>query len=353
MFHFRVAAFYIPLLVIALVWELWKARGEKRVVPVLLGILVVGAAALVVVTPALWEALRIYVSERLAFIDVEVAAGAEETARTVQLYYEFDWRSVPILAARPWLLILGACSAGIALLRRNRLAIACLVWIVSLYLIGSAYRLGVPLLSVTNMGAILIMLYLPIGMIVGSAAEEALRLLGPRGRERAVRSVVALVLIAGFVGSHSRVTDIEPFRYFVTPEDVLAMDWIRANTPADALFAVNTFFWLPRAPHGTDAGCWIPYFTGRQTTVGVMLFHLAAEQYASRIIEVSRAVERLEADDVSLTDLLALGVDYVYVGQRGDFSGSGLNAAKLSQAEGVDLVYQNGGASILQIRPAD
>jgi hypothetical protein len=139
---------------------------------------------------------------------------------------------------------------------------------------GNAYLLRVPLLSLTNLGAILIMLYLPIGLVLGGAVEEALAADQLRWRQ-AADAVVAFALLAGFVTSHARVADIEPYRFFVTDEDVAAMDWIRENTPEDAVFAVNTYFWLPRAPHGTDAGYWIPYFTGRKTTAGVMLLSLA------------------------------------------------------------------------------
>lgn len=347
--HFRVAAFYIPLLTISIMWELWKARQDKRVASVILGTIAIGIASLIVVTPALWEAVGIYITTNLN----RVSTATGEISETMQRYYEFPWHTVPLLAARPWLIVLASIGAIVGLLKRNKLVTTCLVWMVTLYLVGKAYLLGLPLLSVTNMGAILIMLYLPIGLVIGSATEKALTLRGPRWRERATRLVVALVLVAGFVASHIRVTEIELYRYFVTSEDIAAMDWIRENTPADARFAVNTHFWLPRAPHGTDAGYWIPYFTGRRTTAGVMLLSLGAKEYVSSIVEMSRAVERLEIDNTSLAELRALGVDYVYIGQKGDFSGPGLNATQLAQAENVSVLHQNGGVSILQIEPPD
>ncbi|RLC85269.1 MAG: hypothetical protein DRI79_11600 [Chloroflexi bacterium] len=347
--HFRVAAFYIPLLIFGVAWELWKAREEHRIGHTLLGAVVIGTVALIVVTPVLWEALHIYVTSRLN----PPAVAASEISQAARLYYEFPWRTVPYLVARPWLMILASLSAVFGLLRRNKLVIACLMWTSLLYLLGKAYTLGLSLVSVTNMGAVLIMLYLPIGLTVGSVVEESLALLGPYRREGGVRLITALVLIAGFVASHIRVTEIEPYRYFVTPEDIAAMDWIRENTPADALFAVNTYFWLPRAPHGTDAGYWIPYFTGRQTTAGVMLLSLGTLDYRNSIVRMSRAVEQLEVDNSSLAELQALGVDYLYIGRKGDFSGPGLDAARLNQAEDVTLLYQKDGVSIFQINPPD
>ncbi len=352
--HFRVAIFYVPLLMISVMWELRKARKENQGGLVILGTIAVGVAVLIVVTPAMWDALRIYVDTRLNLAQPNQAtAAASQVSQGTQLYYEFPWHTVPLLAARPWLITLASFSAVVGLLKRDKLVVACLVWIVTLYIAGNAYLLGLPLLSVTNMGAVLIMLYLPIGLVVGSATEEALTLCGLCWRERVVRLVVAFVLVAGFVASHIRVTEIEPYRYFVTPEDVAAMDWIRENTPPDALFAVNTYFWLPRAPHGTDAGYWIPYFTGRRTTAGVMLLNSGTENYVDSIVKMSRAEEQLEADNTGLEGLRSLGVDYLYVGRKGDFSGPGLDATRLSQAESIKPLYQNAGVSILQIKPPD
>ena len=347
--HFRVAAFYVPLLVMSVVWELWKARQRKQMAPVIWGTVAIGTAALLIVTPALWEAMRIYVSTSLSPTSSNRSITASEISETIRRYYEFPWSSMPHLAARTWLMGLSGFSIAVGLLKRSKLVIASLLWTLVLYLLGNAYSLGLLLLSFTNLGAILIMLYLPIGLVVGSAAEEALTLCGPRWRKRTAWLVIALVLVASLVASRVRVTEIELHRYFVTSEDIAAMDWIKENTSPDALFAVNTYFWLPGAPHGTDAGYWIPYFTGRQMTAGVMLLSLGGNDYSARIIEMSRSVEQLEVDNVSLAELQAMGVDYVYIGRRGDFSGPGLSAAQLSRSENVRTLYQKDGVYILQI----
>jgi hypothetical protein len=343
--HFRTAAFYIPLLAICVTWELWKARAENRTGSTLLGTAVCGVMSLIVVTPALWTFLHAYIARISHFFELsQTVISASEVSQTLQRYYEFPLHVVPALTARLWLIILAGMSAVFGLLRRNSLVLMSLIWISMLYLVGNSQL-------ITNMTGVLIMLYLPIALIVGSAMEEVVNLSGPYWREQIGRSVIALSLASGFVGSHLRTTDLDPSRYFVTPEDVVAMDWIRENTPPDALFAVNTYFWLPYAPHGTDAGYWIPYFTGRQTTAGVMLLDLGSDEYFLGTVEISRKVEELELDNSSLAELQALGVDYVYVGSNGDFSGPGLDAARLSQAENVTLVFQYAQVSILQISP--
>jgi hypothetical protein len=347
--HFRVAWFYIPLLAINVIWELWKAQRERQLGRVILGVTVIGACALILVLPTLWAALQIHITRTSA----PTVLSPSENAQTTESYFVFSLSSVPYLVAPVWLIVLAVLCAILGLWRRNKLVIASLVWIILLWLIGNTYLLGVPLLNLTNLGAILIMLYLPIGLVIGSAVEELSGLFEPHQRLWMTNAIFGLVLAASFVASHVRVTEIEPYRYFVTPADVAAMNWIKANTPRDALFAVNTTFWLPRAPHGTDGGYWIPYFTGRQTTASVMLLSEASPDYQSSIVEMSRAEERLETDYSALGDLHKLGVDYVYIGQRGDFSGQGLDAARLKQMTDVVPVYEHDGVSILQIGSAD
>ena len=168
-------------------------------------------------------------------------------------------------------------------------------------------------------------------------------------RERTVKRVIVAALILSFVTSHARTGDIEPYRYFVTEADIAAMDWIIRNTAEDAVFAVNTHFWLPQAPHGTDGGYWIPYFAERQMTAGVMLLHLGPREYKSRIVSLSRSVEQLGGGNSALESLHVDGVDYVYVGKNRDFSGPGLQSDQLRQSPYATEVYQEAGVSIFEL----
>jgi hypothetical protein len=199
------------------------------------------------------------------------------------------------------------------------------------------------------MGAILIMLYLPIGLIIGAAAHELRMVLGPQRLTRVKRLATVSVLTISFVFSYVRASDVEPYRYFVTDADVTAMAWINTHTPPGALFAINTHLWLPRTPIGTDGGYWIPYFTGRTTTAGNMLFDQSGADYRSRVSDMSETVVRLAADNTALDDLRKMGVDYIYVGAKGNFSGKALSSAQLSQAAGISEIYQRDGVSIWAI----
>jgi hypothetical protein len=254
------------------------------------------------------------------------------------------------LGARSWLLALTCLAVVWGLIRRNKIVFASIGWIIVLVLIGSAYHLGVPFLNITNMGAVLIMLYLPIGLILGAAAEEGIEFLDRYSlKENTIKIAIPAILILGYVFSHIRGADIEPYRYFVTAEDVAAMQWINENTPPDSLFAVNTFFWLPQAPHGTDAGYWIPYFTGRDTTTSAMIFSQASMDYREELVEMSHLEEQLEVDNSSIDELAELGVDYVYIGKMGDFSGPGLDEERLIKSDKMNLVFNQSGIFILRI----
>ena len=253
---------------------------------------------------------------------------------------------MPYLAAPPWLLGLSGLGALFGLLRRNKITALAVMWTLVLILYGFAYRLGVPLLRFTNMGAVLIMLYLPISLIIGAAAQELWVALRLQRDPRLAWSAAAGLLAISFAFSHVSASDIETYRHFVTDADVRAMAWINANTPPNARFAINTYLWLPRTPIGTDAGYWIPYFTGRTTTASNMLFDQGNADYRESIGDMSEAAVRLSTDNAALDDLRELGVGYIYVGKNGNFAGDALDPAQLARAAGVTEIYQQDGVSI-------
>jgi len=343
--HFRVAVFYLSLLGLTLLWEWWQLRADSGLRRTLLGSAVLGGLALVLVLPAAWPAVGGFLVQQASLSNA--SASTLEVVR--QGYFEFPWESIPILAAREWLLAVAVLCAILGVLRRNGLLVLTLVWSASLYLMANTYNLGMGLPNLTNLGAVLIMFYLPIGLILGTALEELLQLVSGQRRQSAAAAVAGLVLLAGFAASHVRVLDVEPFRYFVTVEDVEAMHWITANTEEDALFAVNTYFWFPHHPHGTDAGYWIPYFTGRDMTAAVMLLSLATPEYQTSIVELSEAAEGLTVDGSSLEELRSLGVDYIYIGARGDFSGPSLDVTQLREYADLELVYQTPHVAVLEL----
>lgn len=347
--HFRVGIFYLLLLGSGEIVDLWLAYRKRTTRHLLTQLLIVGIIALLLATPVL-QAGRLMV-EKATHAAPQTTVTSEDQAQITQNYFEFPWRTVPYLVAHPWLLYLTGLSLLLGLAALDSLAWLMLLWTAELIALGNLYRLGIPALQfITNLGAILIMLYLPLGIVIGAATERVTALTRRhRPRWNLAPPLAALALVSGFVGSHLRVMELEPYRYFVTPADIPAMQWIKDHTPPDARFAINTYFWLPQAPHGTDAGYWIPYFTGRSTTAGVMINHLGSREYVHRITRLSHAVEQLATQNTA-APLQELGVDYVYLGKMGNFAAPPLDAAQLQQNPALTLVYNADGVSIWQIK---
>lgn len=351
--HFRVAAFYLPLLALSLGILLWQQRYDRAGLGHTLRWMAgIGAAALLLVLPVLLPALSVHIAANRN-LATQTVVTQEQVAEVMANYYEFPWSSIPILAARTWLLALSAVALAIGLLARNRLTWLAAGWLALLVALGNTYRLGVPVLNVTNLGAVLIMLYLPLGLILGVGAQEIATRLPPTLRRQGRLALVALVVASGVLGAVQRVREVAPNHHFVAEADLQAMEWINANLPPDAVFAVNTYFWLATTPGGTDAGYWLPYFTRRDMTAAVMLTSLGDYAYQSELLETAALVKQLVGDPAQIADaveaLLARGVHYVYIGVNGNSTGPGLEADHLLQSGRAVLLYEDGPVAILEL----
>jgi hypothetical protein len=300
--------------------------------------------------PTLWAAAATYFAPQVA------RAAPFDPAEGQQLrqnYYIFPLSSIPYLVAPIWLLFITGLATLVGLFTRNTLIYIQLIWAVLLVLVGNLYLLNVPALNFTNLGAVLIMLYIPMSIIIGAGFVEVLRRL-PRKYLRPVRVIlIASILAAALPATFLRATTVESYRHFVSEQDMVAMQWIDKNVPADATFAINTYKWLPRFFHGTDAGYWIPYFTQREIVTTAMLSTGLSREYRDHIQARSEAAEALETDLSALSTLHNLGVEYIYIGANGDFSGPGLRVDYLTQSDAVQLLYGQGGTAILKILPTD
>ncbi|MBW7885685.1 MAG: hypothetical protein H3C34_24260 [Caldilineaceae bacterium] len=348
--HFRVFAFYVALLAPSLVMVIgrdWSAARWRRLVT---GSLYIGGVALVFVSSALWDALAQYRAS-ITLAAPRQLVSTEEQRVGAQRYYEFPLEAYYGLGIHRHMAWASLVAAALGLLRRNGLVVLATVWTALLLGLGYAYLLPVRWLAITNLGAVIIMLYLPASLAIGVAVEELYRLVCRRFAWAARPSLWAAAMVAaGLVVAPYRARDLETYRYFVTESDVRAMDWIRANTAPDALFAVNTYFWLPTMAHGMDAGYWIPYFTGRRMTAGVMLVDQADVAYQARILELSRLVEQAKSDPLAVAGLQEQGVDYIYLGPIGNIYTGPLDAQVLRSSPLVETVYDEDGVVILRIK---
>jgi hypothetical protein len=345
--HLRVAFFLALLLALTFAAELWRARHVPR-----------GARSLLLVAGALVAASLAIAGPRLLHTVAEYAAGEWAALRYAGLdasgtaaglgdpeYFAFSRASVAYLFADDRTLAAILALAAIALARCNLVAWLMGFWAAGLLTVASVPWLRLPPLNLTNLGAVLIMLYLPASLLVAAGIGE---LLAWSRAGAGVRTAVLLAfLVLGGIAARDRVSQLEPERFFVTAADLRALQWLDDYAPGDAMIAVRTRFWLPNAPHGIDAGYWIPYLIKRRTTVGPMISNLAP-QYANWAIEMSRRVQKVSDDDSQLVWLWGRGVRFVYLGALADPA----EAVRLAASPHVALRYADGGVFIFEVDPS-
>jgi hypothetical protein len=342
--HLRVAVFLAVLLGLSFVAEIWRVRRQARLrrrMLVLSGVVLAGALGLA--GPRLVETIWRYAQSHWALYLFHGGLRAPSAGRLHgdPEYFAFTVESVAYLFADRWALLALALLAVVALVRRNRLAAILVAWAAVLLVLGCAHVLNVPLLNVTNLGAVLIMLYLPASLVAAAGLGELLA--WRRAGAGVTTAVLVGVLALGALGARDRIRQLEPSRFFVTEADLRAIDWLGRQHMALAVGGVRATFWLPRAPHGVDAGYWIPYLIGRRTTVGPMIANLAPH-YTNWMVEMSRRVGEAPDDD-ALVWLWQRGVRYIYLGALGDPA----EAERFADSKYLALRYAEDGVFIFEV----
>jgi len=346
--HFRAAAFLLPLLAVICIYEFAIAvKSKQHGMRTFLSIVTIAVVSLVLILPALIPAMGFYVDRR------STTTQATETNDTSSLsdnqyYANYDPQTLYEIGAKEWMVGLTLLGVLFGLFRKHRtLIIIMVIWILLLVGVGLLYLLDIPLLAFTNLTGMMIMLYLPIGVILGTFSEDLAQLLSLQKHEKLATSLHWIGLFLVVVAAIFQINDVESFRQFMTDSDEKAMNWIENNTPADAVFAVHTYYWLPDSPHGSDAGYFIPYYADRKTTTSTMISSLGPGY--ETVMDESEAVMSLYSSSPDIAALCALGVDYLYDGQKNPFDGSQFNIPAIEQSEGTQAIYQDGGVSIYKI----
>lgn len=340
--HYRVAAYYIPLLLLTVLGLLVQAVRQKRVRRWLSAAGIIGGLAVLFILPALAQALPAYLAR---------SSGSYVPSAVNLEYFTAPLEGIFVIGAQKWLVIAAAVGALLGLLARKKLALLTLVWVLLLFALGNAYRLGLRVLNVTNLSAIFIMLYLPISLLIGAGVQALAEHFAAFWQKCEGSLLRVILILALFWGGFLRMNAVEGYRYFMTAADERAMQWIAANTLADARFAINTVTWAGGSPHGTDGGYWIPYFTLRGTSAGTMLYNLAGREHTSQVHAASQAAQQLEGPAPNPQAACGLGLRYAYLGAKGNFDHPGLNRDALLALPGAQLLYDQEGVAIIQVCP--
>ena len=354
MLHFRVAGYLLPLIFLVCGVSLLGRKGKNERLRALCGIVAIGLLAFVLLAPAMVPALSIYLRPPESGIAPTGAAdGTAETQdqdiATLDYFDKFTFKTLYGIGVQKWIFILAVAGFVISLLvKRMRWGVVLVgLWVVLLIGEGFLYKLNIATLAFSNMTAIMLAAYLPAGLFIGCLAESLDHFSSKLISYSPAVPLLWLAIILGYVGAFARVSGLEPSRQFMSGADETAMNWIIKNTPSDALFAVNTYDWMGTHPHGSDAGFWIPYFTQRQTTAGVMISDLGPD--FDEMVTVSKEVTALYSSPGELAALCPQGVDYLYSGKTNPYGGKDFDMAKLDELPGTTLVFDQDGVQILQV----
>lgn len=263
----------------------------------------------------------------------------------------------------PWLLLAGLALL-LALVRRRALPLLVGLWWGLVVLLANPQWLGLPGTGIVNNFAWVIATYIPVALLLGWLAAQAWTVLPPERPTRVVRSALAAaVAVVSLFGADARANTVDPAYGFIEPADEAAFAWIRANTPADALFLVNGFLAVGESQvAGSDAGWWLPVTTSRRVTVPPNVYLSERAQppdYAERIITLGHQVYTGSdlTDEATLAALRAAGVTYLYLGARNGLVGvpagqHGFQAAPLEASPAWELLYAADGAWVFALHPA-
>jgi hypothetical protein len=235
-----------------------------------------------------------------------------------------------------WAWILLPLAIGWGLWKREKgIGLVSLWWFLIL-LAANPQWLNLPGSGVITSFAVMISLYIPASLILGTAASwlvEAVEIkiiihpFSKRRFDRLYRLLIPGILFFAIVGLSIigtiwRFNDlqIQNFALVVRP-DIQASKWIKLNTSPDAKFLVNSFFaYGGSAIVGSDGGWWLPLLANRQTSLPPLTY--ASEKgprpdYRQWTNDLTELIENKGIDDPEvLTELSNRGIDYVYIGER-------------------------------------
>jgi len=236
-------------------------------------------------------------------------------------YYAWGMQYLIEYGARLELWILAGLGILLGAIRRDRNVLLLSLGSGLLFALALTHVVGVPPLFSALI--VLIWLYLPLGLLGAYLIDACIawilrRWPGVRLTSQ-WRSLIILLLLASIIyPGVIYIRDITlPENGFVRAEDLTAIDWIRENTPEEALFYIATHFWTPVVAHGLDAGYWLPFLADRQTILPPQNYGSDGTQPYEDFIN-QRARELSQADTMESLHkvMLEYRVTHIYVGER-------------------------------------
>lgn len=323
--------------------RLWLKGGAR--------LTMIAGIALLLLVPL---ALRVSGGRLAAGLGTGIAAGSplERVLADYRMWLELHTFVPPIL------LVAALIALIWSLVRRQWIVLAVGLWVLGTASLVAGRLIHLPGANYMDSFAILIALYVPVGLLVGWLVGQVADLLKPWTRQWVLG--LALLAIAGWAAA-PQLRIVELRHVMVTHPDARAMVWIQQNTPREAQFLIEGF--RVHGGHsivGADAGWWIPLFTGRQNTVPpeYALLNEAPAQpgYTQRLVDLVARLETTSPTSPEGMELLCdYGITHVYVGQgQGQVGADAVqlfSRVDLANSPAFDQVYSQDRVSIFALNP--
>lgn len=359
--HYQTTMLAAPTILISLL--ALRLHASPGVILATLGrAVIIGVIALLLTLPWLLNVASGHLDRNVAHAMRPEAAAGQILAAAVPAIVPLYLKGPALVAA-----IIGALLAA---RRRFWHALLPAGWILAILAMAMPHLLGLPGTGVIQGDVVAMILYLmaaPLAGVTLASICEVLERAAPR--LTSVSITITIILVSTWGVGWQR--DLVPsYMRMVTPADVQAMEWVRTHTPSGARFIINSHpIYGGDMIVGTDAGWWLPFFTGRQTNVPPMPYgsELSADpQYAAEIHTLARDLRQRPLTDgravrIDLTlpetidRLRNAGYTYVYSGAQ-PIAGPGgipapdrIDTSRLRESPHFRLVYEAGGVEIFEL----
>ena len=221
-------------------------------------------------------------------------------------------------------------SLGIGIFFWRRLAILILLWESIALLLANFQPAFFGARNLMTNDFLIFCLYIPISLLLGMAIFWLLRYLENQlsflnlaeVRRKWISPILISVLIGLiFFGLRSQVRIVDPFFQMVTTEDLEAFKWIRGNTPRKAKFLINGFLiYGETAAAGSDAGWWLPYFTGRQVLIPPLVYNIESLNPGldrNELVYLIKKIREADGESARLKKVLQeSGYNFIFLGEK-------------------------------------
>jgi hypothetical protein len=332
--HYRVLIF-LPLFYISFLILRFRDIGEFNIVKRTLNH---AMGALVLILP--W-AIRIFEGKLPSIYSDQVAIPAGQVSQTIQELNTIG--NLPgYLPVFVWVLMFVSVIWGIIQRSKNYYVVS--LWWLLILLAANPQWFGLPGEGVLSNFAVLIAVYIPAGVLIGSAVGDLIPgyNLGnlnsfrdpvrpgineePRyGHKREFLSigfVFLLITSLSLWNIRIRIQDVQPgVHALVTRPDVNAGAWIREHLPRNTKFLVNSFFaYGDSLVVGSDAGWWLPLLASRETTLPPINYAFESGPSHNYVAFINNLVAEIEEKGISHPDILGelqnRDVTHIYIGQQ-------------------------------------